>query len=178
MFCNSDYPPYWYSKNHGPAANLRKFKKKQNPRNKDILQFKIWKIQLGQAVETVNFRLYFKVIIRQNDDLEKKSKIYSLNCLSCFIHILNCKMSLFFGFCFFLYWYSKFTDLLILAICMSLGNKFTLSRIYDCVGKSENLAEIIDDGTCYRCWLQMWSQNLAVFRHLFIVNRYVVTSMQ
>ena len=85
-----------------------------------------------QAVETVNFRLYFKVIIRQtetqyftysiyteqesdmlyvtvlcfilsDDDSETKSKIYSLNCSSCFIHILNYKMTLFFGFCFFLY---------------------------------------------------------------------------
>ena len=33
-----------------------------------------------------------------------KSKIYSLTSLSCFVHILNYKMSLFFGFCFFLYW--------------------------------------------------------------------------
>ena len=32
-----------------------------------------------------------------------KSKIYSLNCLSCFIHILNCKMSLFFGFVSFIF---------------------------------------------------------------------------
>ena len=27
----------------------------------------------------------------------------ALNCFSCFIHILNCKTSLFFGICFFLY---------------------------------------------------------------------------
>ena len=38
-----------------------------------------------------------------DDDFEIKSKIYRLNCLSCFIHIFNCKMSLFFGLCFFLY---------------------------------------------------------------------------
>ena len=44
---------------------------------------------------------YFKVIILSDDDFEIKSKIYSLNCLSCFIHILNYKMSLFFGICFF-----------------------------------------------------------------------------
>ena len=41
--------------------------------------------------------------VLSNDDFEIKSKIYNLNCLSCFIHILNCKMSLFFGFSFFLY---------------------------------------------------------------------------
>ena len=35
--------------------------------------------------------------ILSDDDFEIKSKIYSLNCLSCFIHILNCKMSLFLG---------------------------------------------------------------------------------
>ena len=35
--------------------------------------------------------------ILSDDDFEKKSKIYSHNCLSCFIHILNCKMTLFFG---------------------------------------------------------------------------------
>ena len=40
-----------------------------------------------QADETVNFQHYFKVIIRQ------KSKIYSLDYLSCFIHNLNCKIS-------------------------------------------------------------------------------------
>ena len=36
-----------------------------------------------QAVESVNFRVYFKVIIRQNDndDFEMKSKIYGLNCM-------------------------------------------------------------------------------------------------
>ena len=41
--------------------------------------------------------------IKSHDDFEIKSKIYSLNCLSCFIHILNYKMTLFFGFCFLLY---------------------------------------------------------------------------
>ena len=79
-----------------------------------------------QAVETVNFRVYLNFSHRQTDDVallscihavckvlcfnilsdddfEIKSKIYSLNCLSCFIHILNCKTSLVFGFCFFLY---------------------------------------------------------------------------
>ena len=51
-----------------------------------------------QPDETVNFRLYFKVIIiLSDDDFEIKSKIYSLNCLSCFIHILNCKMTSVFG---------------------------------------------------------------------------------
>ena len=43
--------------------------------------------------------------ILSDDDFEIKSKIHSFNCLSCliFIHILNCKMSLFLGICFFLY---------------------------------------------------------------------------
>ena len=37
-------------------------------------------LQNKTQVETVNFRLYFKVIIRQNDDdFEIKSKIYSFN---------------------------------------------------------------------------------------------------
>ena len=39
--------------------------------------------------------------ILSDDDFRKKSKIYSHNCLSCFIHILNCKMTLFFGMCSF-----------------------------------------------------------------------------
>ena len=38
-----------------------------------------------------------------HDDFEIKSKIDSLNCLSCFIHILNYKMTLYSGICFFLY---------------------------------------------------------------------------
>ena len=37
-----------------------------------------------------------------SDDFEKKSKMYTLNCLSCFINFLNYKMSLFFAICFFL----------------------------------------------------------------------------
>ena len=37
-----------------------------------------------------------------DDDFEIKSKIYSFSCLSCFIHILNYKMTLFSGICFFL----------------------------------------------------------------------------
>jgi hypothetical protein len=32
-----------------------------------------------------------------DDDFERKSKIYSFNCLSCFVHIVNCKMTLFFA---------------------------------------------------------------------------------
>ena len=43
------------------------------------------------------------LVLLSVDDFEIMSKIYSLNCLSCFIHILNYKMSLFFGICFFLY---------------------------------------------------------------------------
>ena len=42
-------------------------------------------------------------LILSDDDFEIKSKIYSLKCLSCFIHILNYKMSLFSEICFFLY---------------------------------------------------------------------------
>ena len=48
--------------------------------------------------------------ILSNDDFEIKSKIYSLNCLSCFIHILNYKMTLFFGFCFILYFLKLSAD--------------------------------------------------------------------
>ena len=39
---------------------------KQVPKNRDILQFKIVN-KARQAVKTENFRLYFKVIIRQNE---------------------------------------------------------------------------------------------------------------
>ena len=46
----------------------------------------------------------------QIDDFEIKSKIYSFNCLFSLIHILNCKISLFFGFCFFLY-FLKFSTI-------------------------------------------------------------------
>ena len=49
---------------------------------------------------TLHTALYF---ILSDDDFEIKSKIYSLNCLSCFIHILNYKMTLFSEICFFLY---------------------------------------------------------------------------
>ena len=48
--------------------------------------------------------------MQNHDDFEIKSKIYSLNCLSCFIHILNCKMSLFFGLCFSLYFLTLLAD--------------------------------------------------------------------
>ena len=53
-----------------PADNLRKYKKKQNPKNKVILQFKIW-------INNVNFRLYFKVIIRQNETQYFTYSIYT-----------------------------------------------------------------------------------------------------
>ena len=43
------------------------------------------------------------LVLLSVDDFEIMPKIYSLNCLSCFIHILNYKMSLFFGICFSLY---------------------------------------------------------------------------
>ena len=40
-------------------------------------------------VETVNFRLYFKVIILSDDDFEIKSKIYSFNLRLVLKHILH-----------------------------------------------------------------------------------------
>ena len=39
----------------------------------------------------------------KQDKQSKKSKIYSLNCLSCFTHILKYKMTLFFGFFLFIH---------------------------------------------------------------------------
>ena len=80
---------YWFMQCANLSYIFPTYKKKQNPKNKVILQFKIW---IKQDKQTLS-----------DDDFEIKSKIYSLNCLSCFIHILNCKMTLFFGFCFFLY---------------------------------------------------------------------------
>ena len=52
-------------------------------------------LQNKTQVETVNFRLYFKVIIRQNDDVlsddnfEIRSKIYSFNLRLVLKHILQ-----------------------------------------------------------------------------------------
>ena len=47
-------------------------------------------LQNKTQVEAVNFRLYFKVIIRQNhDDFEIKSKIYSFNLRLVLKHILH-----------------------------------------------------------------------------------------
>ena len=47
-------------------------------------------LQNKTQVETVNFRLYFKVVIRQNnDDFEIKSKIYSFNLRLVLKHVLH-----------------------------------------------------------------------------------------
>ena len=70
--------------------------KKQIPK-KDILRMQDM-LQDKTQVETVNFRLYFKVIIRQDDDVriilsdddfEIKSKIYSFNLRLVLKHILH-----------------------------------------------------------------------------------------
>ena len=41
--------------------------------------------------------------LSKSDDFEKKSKNYRINYFSCLIHILNCKMFLFFGTCLFIF---------------------------------------------------------------------------
>ena len=57
------------------------------------------------------YMLYVKYcFILSDDNFETNSSIYSLNCLSCFLHILNCKMSKFFGICFFLYFLKLSAD--------------------------------------------------------------------
>ena len=76
-----------------PADNLRKYKKKQTPKNL---------LCIYDVCKVLCFILF-------DDDLEIKSKIYSLICLSCFIYILSYKMSLFSGICFFLYFSYKFS---------------------------------------------------------------------
>jgi hypothetical protein len=117
---------YWIS----ALCRFSKYKKKQIPKNKVILWFKIWIGKTRRVIKTLDFRLYIKVIIRQNSSdkslsdnnfeipvqvacvpdtlhtqtmsVQVKSKIYSFNYSSCFIHLLNHKMTLFFGI-FFLY---------------------------------------------------------------------------
>ena len=42
MLYNEQFGQHNIVQNPRPADNLRKYKKKQNPKNKVILQFKIW----------------------------------------------------------------------------------------------------------------------------------------
>jgi hypothetical protein len=115
-----------------PADNWKKYSKKQIPKIQDILRIQ-YIIQNKTQFEIVNFRLYFKVIFRQNNCLKNSvwrwlwNKVENLQSqtASCFelYSILNSQDVLYFRNLFF-------------TIC------FNLNRIHDSVGKALKTANL------------------------------------
>ena len=91
---SSIFPPYKYK----ISSFICKYKISSNIDNLSLPVTQELSLSCSVYMLYVNYHVSFSV----DDDLENKVD-YSLNCVSCFIHILNYKITIFFGICFFLY---------------------------------------------------------------------------